>query len=145
MTAAAATFIFAVDGLPARVGSLLLTISTDPLVILLLIGAVLLIVGMFMDIIAAIFILIPVLMPTVIGVGIDPIHFVVFFVYALSIGLTTPPVGVCLFAASLVAQLRIETVAKATLPFYATAILMLIIVAMFPAIVLWPAQLLVGR
>ncbi|MBS3933311.1 MAG: TRAP transporter large permease [Truepera sp.] len=145
MTAAAATFIFAVDGLPARVGSLLLTISTDPLVILLLIGAVLLIVGMFMDIIAAIFILIPVLMPTVIGVGIDPIHFVVFFVFALSIGLTTPPVGVCLFAASLVAQLRIETVAKATLPFYATAILMLIIIAMFPAIVLWPAQLLVGR
>lgn len=145
MTAAAATFIFAVDGLPARVASLLLTISTDPLVILLLIGAVLLIVGMFMDIIAAIFILIPVLMPTVIGVGIDPVHFVVFLVVALSIGLTTPPVGVCLFAAALVARLRIETVAKATLPFYAIASLMLIIIAMFPAIVLWPAQLLVGR
>ncbi len=79
------------------------------------------------SIIAAILILIPVLMPTALAVGIDPIHFVVFFVACLTLGLVTPPVGVCLFATSYVSGLSIERIAKAARPHYAIMIVALIL------------------
>lgn len=145
MTASVATYIFTIDGLPRKVSNLVLTISSEPMIILLLMGLVFIMVGMFMDIIAAIFILIPVLMPTAVSVGIHPLHFVVFLVTALSVGLSTPPVGVCLFATSLVAKLNIETIARAAIPYYGILIIALIIIALFPALTLWPVELLINR
>ena len=70
---------------------------------LLVIFVVLLIIGIFMEAIPAMFILIPVLMPPVMSMGIDPIHFLVVTVITLTLGLVTPPVGVCIFAAAQVA------------------------------------------
>ncbi len=142
MTAAIATYIFTIDRLPLKVSEAILSFSQDPTIVLLLMGVVFIIVGMFMDIIAAILILTPVVFPTAMSVGIDPIHFVVFMVTALSIGLSTPPVGVCLFATSLVSNLRIEQIVRAGVPYYMILLLFLGIVALFPEIVLIPVRLL---
>jgi tripartite ATP-independent transporter DctM subunit len=142
MTAAIATYIFAVDQLPMKVSSLILGLTQNPKIVLLLMGAIFLILGMFIDIIAAILLVTPVLMPTAIAVGIDPIHFVVFMVASLSIGLSTPPVGVCLFATSLVSKLSIERIVKAAVPFYSVMFLFLIIIAIFPEITLLFVRLL---
>lgn len=141
MSASVATYVFTVDGLPAQVSSGLLGISENPLVVLLLMGIILVVLGMFMDIIAAIFILVPILAPVAGQVGIDPIHFIVFLVMALSIGLTTPPVGVCLFAASYVSGLSIERVARESVPFYLILLIFLAIVALVPTVVLGPVNL----
>lgn len=143
MAAGIATRIFAMDGLPQQVSSIVLSLSENPVIVLLLLGLVFVIVGMVMDIIAAIFLLTPVLMPTVLLVGIDPLHFVVFMIAALSVGLTTPPVGVCLFATAFVTGMRIEDVARAAMPFYLVLVIALIIIALVPQITLWPVGLLV--
>ncbi|MCG8562245.1 MAG: TRAP transporter large permease [Hyphomicrobiales bacterium] len=141
MAASVATFIFTIDGLPVQVSTAILSISDNPAVIMLLLGLVFVVVGMFMDIIAAILILTPVLMPTALSVGIDPIHFVVFLVTALSIGLSTPPVGVCLFATAHVSGLRVEAIVKAALPYYLVMLATLALVALLPDLVTWPVAL----
>jgi tripartite ATP-independent transporter DctM subunit len=145
MVASAASYIFTIDGLPVRVSAAVAGISDNPTVVILLIGLVLVLVGTFMDIIAAILILIPVLMPTALAVGIDPIHFVVFFVACLSLGLVTPPVGVCLFAASYVSGLSIERIAKAARPHYAIMVVALIVLGVVPEFTLWPVEWLTDR
>jgi tripartite ATP-independent transporter DctM subunit len=144
MAAAVATYIFTIDRLPVKVSSAVLSLSQDPVIVLLLMGVVFVVVGMFMDIIAAIFILTPVLMPTALMVGINPIHFVVFLVTALSVGLSTPPVGVCLFATSYVSGLSIERIVRAAFPYYLILLIALVVIALFPALTIWPVRLLMG-
>ncbi len=141
MSASIATYVFTVDGLPGQVSEGLLAISNNQVVALALMGLILIVLGMFMDIIAAIFLLVPVLTPAAVAVGLDPIHFLVFMVMALSVGLTTPPVGVCLFAASYVSGLSIERIARAAVPFYVVLLVFLVLIALVPAIVLWPVSL----
>ena len=142
MTASVATYIFAIDQLPDKVSSLLLSISHNEFIVLLILGLIFIVIGMFLDITAAILLLTPVLMPTAMHVGINPVHFVVYMVMALSIGLSTPPVGVCLFATSLVAKLRIETIVKASWPFYLAIIFFLILFALLPQMSLLIVDLL---
>lgn len=132
MTASVATYVFAVDQLPLKVSTFMLSISQNPNLIMVLMGLIFIIVGMFLDITAAILLLTPVLMPTAVQVGVDPLHFVVFMVTALSIGLSTPPVGVCLFATSLVAKISIEQIVKASWQFYLTLFIFICVFAMTP-------------
>jgi len=110
----------------------LLSISRDPLVLLLLINILLLIVGCFMETIAAISILVPVLMPAVIGAGIDPVQFGVVMVLNLMIGLLTPPVGMVLFVLSRVANISFDRTVKAVVPFLVPLIGVLILISVFP-------------
>ncbi len=142
MTASVATYIFTIDQLPAKVSNIILSFSQNPRIVLLLMGAVFIISGMFMDIIATILIITPVLMPTAVAVGVDPIHFVVFMVASLAIGLSTPPVGVCLFTTSVISNLKIERIIKAAVPYYIILFIFVIIIALFPNITLWPVKLL---
>jgi tripartite ATP-independent transporter DctM subunit len=144
MVASAASYIFTIDGLPARVSSGLTSLTTDPTAIMLIIGLILLIVGAIMDITAAILLTIPILMPTALAAGVDPLHFVVFLVAALSIGLVTPPVGVSLFATSFVAKLPMEQIVRAALPHYAVLAAAVLMLAVFPDLVLLPAEWLTG-
>lgn len=137
MTASISTYIFVIDQLPAKISNVLLSFSQNPRIILLLMGALFLIVGMVMDEIAAVLIMTPVLMPTAVAVGIDPIHFIVFMVASMSMGLSTPPVGVCLYATSVVSKLKVETIIKAAIPFYIAMFIYVIILALFPNISLW--------
>lgn len=141
-TAKLAAWVFTYDGLPAKVGEMLGAIATGPTMVLLLIFVFLILVGMFMDAIAAMFILIPVLLPPAVSLGVDPIHFLVVLVITLTLGLITPPVGVCLFAVAQVAKMPIEQVIRGSLAPMSILVLAILALVLFPILTLGPVQLL---
>lgn len=141
-TAKLAAWVFAYDGLPAQVGSALGAVTTNPMLIMLLIFLFLVVVGMFMDAIAAMFILIPVLLPPAVALGIDPIHLLVIVVITLTLGLVTPPVGVCLFAVAKVADMSIEEVIKGSIGPVSILVLSILALVLFPVLVVGPLRLL---
>ena len=120
----------------------LLGISRDPLVLLLIINVLLLIVGCFMETIAAISILVPVLMPAVIKAGIDPVQFGVIMVLNLMIGLLTPPVGMVLFILARVANISFDRTVRAVLPFLIPLLFVLFLITVFPSLTLIVPQFL---
>ncbi len=115
----------------------LLSITTNPLMILLIINAFLLVVGCFMETIAAISILVPVFMPIITKVGIDPVQFGVIMVLNLMIGLLTPPVGMVLFILSRVASISFERTVKAVIPFLIPLLAVLALISIFPQLTLY--------
>ncbi|MGL4325519.1 MAG: TRAP transporter large permease [Beijerinckiaceae bacterium] len=135
----ASTFgwLMAVSGLPREIAAWIGAVSSNPIVILLLINGLLLIVGCFMEAIAAMIILIPVLIPIVQAAGIDLIHFGLVMVFNLMLGLLTPPVGILLYICGNFAQVKIERVVREVLPFLAVGILVLLLITFFPQLVLW--------
>ncbi|RSL31451.1 TRAP transporter large permease [Salibacterium salarium] len=140
VTAQVASWVFEFDGLPGQIAAYVSEVSDNPTIILFLLFGFLLVVGMFMDATAAIFVLTPILMPTINAVGIDPLFFVVFMVMVLSFGLITPPVGVCLYAASNITGLSIEEISKSTLPWMILAVFVLMIFIIFPGLITEPIQ-----
>ncbi|GAF12427.1 LOW QUALITY PROTEIN: TRAP-type C4-dicarboxylate transport system, large permease component [Bacillus sp. JCM 19046] len=130
-------WILVSEGVPLLIADGILSITENPVFVILLIILLLLVLGMFMETIAALVILFPVLLPVATSVGMDPIHFGVVMVLALMIGLSTPPVGVCLFVASSFAKVPITTTVKELMPYFAVAILVLIIVAFVPSLSLF--------
>lgn len=140
VTAKSASWVFEYDGLPTRIATSITNFSESSFIILLLLFVFLLIVGMFMDATAAIFILVPILMPVVTAVGIDPMFFVIFMVMALSFGLVTPPVGVALYAASSVTGLSIEKVSKSVVPWIIVTIVILLLFIIFPGLITEPIK-----
>ena len=140
----AATFgwILASEQIPQLVAEFILSISSDKIVVLLLLNALLLFVGMFMETIAALIILFPVLLPVAVEIGMDPIHFGVMAVLNLMIGLTTPPVGVCLFAGASIGKISIAKATRAILPFLAVSLFVLMLVTFIPQITLFLPNLL---
>lgn len=140
----AATFgwILASEQIPQLVADFILSISSDKIVVLILINILLLFVGMFMETIAALIILFPVLLPVAMKIGMDPVHFGVMAVLNLMIGLTTPPVGVCLFAGASIGKISIAKATKAILPFLAVSLFVLALVTFVPQITLFLPNLL---
>ncbi|RTZ95872.1 MAG: C4-dicarboxylate ABC transporter permease [Deltaproteobacteria bacterium] len=131
--------------IPQAIADLFLSLSDNPHVILALILALLLGIGMFMDINAALIILAPVLGPLTASIGMNPVHAGVMIVLALNISLMTPPVGACLFVLSSVTGERIERISKALLPFLAVEVLVLIIVAYWSDMTMFIPRLLLGK
>ena len=119
----------------------LLAITENPLLILLLINVLLLVVGCFLEPIAVISILVPVLLPIITKVGIDPVHFGVMMTLNLMIGLLHPPLGMVLFVLSRVAKLSVERTTMAILPFLIPLLASLIAVAAIPELTLWLPRL----
>lgn len=122
---------------PAIFASFLLSITDDPIMLLILINLVLFIVGFFMETIAAITILVPVLLPIAMQIGVDPVHFGIFMILNLMIGLLTPPVGMVLYVLSRVAKIPFEECAKATAVFIIPLVVVLFLVTFIPALSLW--------
>ena len=114
-----------------------LSISSSPAVFLLLANVFLLFVGCFLETIAAITILVPVFMPIVAKLGIDPVHFGLIMVLNLMIGLLTPPVGMVLFVLQKVAKLSFEQTVRAVLPWLWPLLVTLALITYVPALVLW--------
>lgn len=139
MVANIATYLFTIDLLPQKASGLLGTITQSPFATLLLMGLIFLIVGMLMDIVAAALMLIPVLMPAATSAGVDPLHFLIFMVASLAVGLASPPVGTCLFATAQVSRVPVERLVIAALPFYVINIMVLVVIAALPQVILWPA------
>lgn len=144
ITAKPACYIFELDGLPAKIAQLITQTTTNKIVIMFLIFIFLIIVGMFMDATAAIYILVPILLPAVVSVGISPLFFVVFLIITLSFGLITPPVGVCLYAAENVTGLSIESIVKATIPWLILTTGIIISLIFLPQIITEPVRFFLG-
>ncbi|MCG6929865.1 MAG: TRAP transporter large permease [Desulfofustis sp.] len=128
--------------IPQKIAALFLFLSTNPKVIIALILLLLLAVGMFMDINAALIILAPVLGPLTTTIGMDPVHAGIMIVLALNISLMTPPVGACLFVMSSVTGERIERISVALVPFLAVEIAVLFVVAFWDDMTLFIPRLL---
>ena len=111
--------------------------STNPLVILLLINLLLLVVGCFMETLAAIIILAPILLPVAMAVGIDPIHFGIIMVVNLAIGFITPPLGVNLFVTCGISKMPLEELAKEIVPWFFVMLTTLAIIVIFPGLSTW--------
>jgi TRAP-type C4-dicarboxylate transport system permease large subunit len=111
--------------------------TQNPFLILLMLNLVLFIVGCFMETVAAITILVPVLLPIAEGVGVDPVHFGVIMVLNLMIGLLTPPVGMVLYVLSRVAGISFERCSAATLPFLFPLVVVLALITFIPSFSMW--------
>jgi len=127
-------YILITEQIPQEISNEILGFSDNKYVVLLLINLLLIVVGTFMETIAALLILFPILLKVALAVDVDPIHFAVIAVLNLIIGLTTPPVGVCLFVASSIGKISIGEVSKAGLPFLLVSFLVLILVTLFPGL-----------
>ena len=126
--------IMTIEDVPGTIARWMLSITESKIIILLLINVLLLIVGVFMEALAAIVILAPILLPVVTGVGVSPLHFGIIMVVNLAIGFLTPPVGVNLFVASGVAQAKIEKISVAVLPMIALMLIVLAIITYCPSV-----------
>lgn len=129
--------IMTIEDVPGTIARGILSITESKIVVLLLINVLLLIVGTFMEALAAIVILTPILLPVVTGVGVSPLHFGVIIVVNLAIGFITPPVGVNLFVASGVAKAKLERIAGMALPMIGLMLLVLLICTYFPEVPLF--------
>lgn len=133
-TAAAFGWVLAVTEVPLRLSNAMLEISSNPIVILLLINLILLALGTFMDMSPLIVISTPIFLPVAIELGVDPVHFGIIMILNLGTGLITPPVGSVLFVGSAVGGVRIEEAIRGLWPFYLAFIVMLGLVTYVPAI-----------
>ncbi|WP_158968547.1 TRAP transporter large permease [Paraglaciecola sp. L3A3] len=122
----------------------MLTITDNKTLLLLMITFILFVVGCFMETIAAITILTPVLLPIAVSLGIDPVHFGVVMVLNLMIGLLTPPVGMVLYVLSRVTKVPFEECAKATIPFVIPLVIVLLLVTFIPQLSMWLPGLIYG-
>lgn len=120
-------------------------VSTDPLVVLLILNGFLLMIGCFMETIAALSILVPILIPLITKVGIDPLHFGLIMVLNLMIGLLTPPFGINLFILNKISGVSSLRIARACVPFFAPLLFVLIVITIFPQIVTFLPNILMSK
>ncbi len=130
-------YIMAVERIPLMVAELFLSITTNKWVMLLLINILLLIVGCFIDGASALIIFTPVLLPLIYKLGIDPIFFGVMITVNLMIGTITPPVGLCLYVACGIADVRLEEISRTIIPFLIIEIAVLFLVTYVPILIMF--------
>ncbi|WP_067335264.1 TRAP transporter large permease [Stappia indica] len=117
---------------PNQIASAALSLSSNPYVLLLLIMAVILVAGVFLETASALIILTPMLLPLAAQLGLDTVHFGIIIVVGLAIGMVTPPVAINLFVASTIAGLPIERIARAVMPYLATLLVVYLLIAFVP-------------
>ena len=140
--AAAFGYIMTLMQIPQQITELFTSVSSNKYVVLLMINILLLVLGTLMDMAPLILIMTPILLPVVMKLGIDPVHFGMIMMVNLGMGLITPPVGGVLFVGAAVAKLPIEKVIKALYPFFGALLLVLLAVTYIPALSLWLPNLL---
>lgn len=123
--------------IPYLISELLMTISENPLIILLLINLILLVVGIFMDMTPAVLIFTPIFLPVATELGMDPVHFGIMMVFNLCIGLCTPPVGSALFVGCSVAGVKLQHLVGPMLPFFAALLVTLLAIIYIPSLSLF--------
>ena len=131
------SWVMAFTNIPTLVSTALLSVSSNKIVILLLINVILLIVGTFMDMTPACLIFTPIFLPVCSALGMDTIHFGIMMIFNLCIGTITPPVGTTLFVGVKVGKVQIETVFKQLLIYFAAIFVVLLLVTYIPALSLW--------
>jgi tripartite ATP-independent transporter DctM subunit len=136
-------WLLAREQVPQNVARLMFSLTTDPRLVLLIILVFLLIVGCFLETTAALIILVPILVPAVMQLGIDPVHFGLVMVLDLMIGLITPPVGVVLYVVADIAKISFEETVRATAPFIVPLVVVLLLVTFAPGLVMFLPNLLI--
>jgi C4-dicarboxylate transporter DctM subunit len=132
--AAVLAYALAIYQVPQTLASSIRSVSDSPLVFLLIVNVLLLVVGMFIETLAAIVIVTPILAPMAMSLGIDPVHFGAIVIVNLAIGMVTPPVGVNLFVVSTISGLNIETMIRPLLGFLAVLLVDLMLITYIPAL-----------
>ena len=138
------TYVLVREGVSTKIADFILSISSNPAVILLVINIVLLVLGMFMEPGAILTLMLPVLLPIAKALNLDLVHFGVMMVLNLMIGQVTPPFGVCLFVISDVGKVKLDKLYKAILPFLIPLIIVLFMCTYIPGLVTWLPNLLLG-
>lgn len=133
-TSSAMSWILSYEQIPQTISAAMLTLSENPLLILLMINLILLLVGAFMDMTPAVLIFTPIFLPVAVELGMSPLHFGIMMVLNLSIGLVSPPVGSVLFVSCAIAKTRIEAIIKPMMPLYLAMFVVLMLVTYIPAI-----------
>ncbi len=134
-------YIMAVERIPMMVADLFLGITTNKWVMMLLINILLLIVGCFIDGASALIIFTPVLLPLIYKLGIDPIYFGVVITVNLMIGTITPPVGLCLYVACGIADVRLEQISRTIIPFLIIEVVVLFLITYIPELIMFVPHL----
>ena len=145
MAASLLGYCISVSRLPQEFGTALTQLTSNPFVYLIIVNVLLLVVGCFMEALAAMLVLIPILVPPALALGIDPVHFGLVFVLNLMIGTITPPVGVVLYVTAKVAQVPFERMARAVLPYLVPLFAVLALCTFWPPLTTWLPKLLLGR
>ena len=130
-------FILTNERIPQKVATAILSMTTNRILVILLINLVLIFVGMFMESLAAILITFPVLLPVATAVGMNPVHFALMAILNLMIGLTTPPVGMCICTGAQIGGVSSWKAFKANMPFLITSLIVLMLVSFCEPITLW--------
>lgn len=136
------SWVLAFQGVPDMVVEFMQGLTDSPFVFLLLVIALMMLLGMFLESISVLIVVVPLLMPVVTSLGIDPIHFGVVCTVATVIGLVTPPVGPGLYIAMVQADIRMGPLFKATAPFLLVVLLVLVLIAAVPEISTWLPNLM---
>ncbi len=130
---------------PDMIGEALFGVTESPFILLMIIAAILVVTGMFLESIAQIILLTPLMLPIAVGLGIDPIVFGIIMVVSCEVGFLTPPVGANLLVAARITNLGIDRISVAVIPFVFAYILVLVLIAAFPAVVTFLPDLVYGK
>ena len=141
-TAALFGQVMALERVPATIANLILGMTKNKYVFLMMINIFLLFMGMIMETGASVILLAPILLPVAVKLGIHPLHFALVMLVNLNIGLSTPPVGVCLFTVAPIAGISLERISKAALPFITADIAALLFLTYVPELVLFVPRLM---
>jgi len=144
MAAAALGWCMSISRIPQTLAPQLVSAIQSPIAFLLVSNLVLLIVGFFMEALAAMLILIPILVPAAMSFGIDPVQFGVIMVLNLILGTIHPPIGVVLFVMARIADISFEAISKAILPWLVPLLCVLLAITLWPPLTLWLPGLLMG-
>jgi len=136
-TASVFSWLLTVEGIPEQLTTAISSLHAGRLLMLLIINVVLLIVGTFIDTISALVIFTPLLLPLAASVGVDPIHFGVIVAVNLTIGMITPPVGVCLFVTSGIARVSIREVMPDLAPMIVVLVVVLATITYWADLAMW--------
>ena len=143
-TASIFSWVAAIDDIPARLAGSLLTLSENPIVLLLLINLILLIAGTFVETTAALILLVPMIVAMAPTLGIDLIQLGVIVVTNLAIGMLTPPLGICLIVSGAISGEQIGAISRRIIPFLLILLADLLIITFYPPLTMWLPRLLMG-
>lgn len=127
-------WLLTVEEVPGQLAQTMMGLTSNPMLLKLMMLALLIAIGTFLDLTPAMILLVPVLQPIAYAMGMDPIQFGVITVMALGIGQSTPPVGIALFVACGISKQRIEAVTRPLVPYLLTLIIVLLLATFIPAL-----------
>jgi tripartite ATP-independent transporter DctM subunit len=130
------------EDIPMKAAELFLQVTDSPIVFLLMVSVMLFILGAFIETLALLLILVPILLPITVQLGIDPVHFGVVVVLNMMLGILTPPMGVSLFVVSKVGNIPYEVLARSVIVFLIPLIAVLLLIIFFPQLVLFLPNML---